>query len=143
MKLYYKFEINLPLVGGKLKINLFVILLFFLYSFIRCKNNFETVNVKQFEDLIKEDNVTIWDVRTEEEFKSGHIENAINIDYYSDDFIKNCKNTLNKDSKIAIYCQSGYRSKKSARLLSKEKFTVINLKGGIDIWKKYNKKTVK
>ena len=68
---------------------------------------------------------------------------SINIDYYSKDFIKTCKEKLNKDNTIAIYCQSGSRSKKSAKLLVKENFTVINLKGGIDNWKKYNKKTVK
>ena len=134
---------NITYIFKSLKFPIIIVILLCVYILGSCKNNFKTVDVKQFEDLIKGDNVTILDVRTDEEFKSGHIENAINIDYYSDDFIKKCKNTLNKDSKIAIYCQSGYRSKKSARLLSKEKFTVINLKGGIDNWKKYNKKTVK
>ena len=120
-----------------------IIVLLCLYVFGSYENDFETVDVKTFEELIKKDNVTILDVRTNDEFKEGHIEKAINIDYYSKDFIKTCKEKLNKDNKIAIYCQSGYRSKKSANLLVKENFTVINLKGGIENWKKYNKKTVK
>lgn len=118
-------------------------IILFIYVLGYYKQDFETVDIKKFEELIKEDNVTILDVRTNDEFKSGHIEKAINIDYYSKDFIKTCNEKLNKDNKIAIYCQAGYRSKKSANLLAKEKFTVVNLKGGIDNWKKYNKKTVK
>jgi len=123
--------------------SILIIFLFCLYIIGSCKNCFETVDVKKFEELIKEDKVTILDVRTENEFKSGHIEKAINIDYYSEDFIKKCKDTLDKNNTIAIYCQSGSRSKESAKLLTKENFTVINLKGGMDNWKKYNKKTVK
>ena len=122
--------INFPII---------IIILLCLYVFGSCKNDFKTVDVKEFEELIKKDNVTILDVRTDDEFKSGHIEKAINIDYESKDFIKNCKEKLNKDNTIAIYCQSGYRSNKSAKLLTKENFTVINLKGGIDNWKKHNK----
>jgi len=116
-----------------------LIILFCLYIFSSCNNKFKTVDVKEFEELIKKNNITILDVRTDDEFKSGHIEKAINIDYYSEDFIKTCKEKLNKDNTIAIYCQSGYRSNKSAKLLTKENFTVINLKGGIDNWEKHNK----
>ena len=113
--------------------------MFCLYIFSSCNNKFKTVDVKEFEELIKKDNIIILDVRTDDEFKSGHIEKAINIDCYSEDFIKNCKEKLNKNNTIAVYCQSGSRSKESAKLLTKENFTVINLKGGIDNWKKYNK----
>ena len=134
---------NLINVLKFIKFPIIIIILLCLYIFGCCKDKFDTFDVNNFEELIKQDNVTILDVRTEDEFKSGHIEKAINIDYYSKDFIKTCKDTLDKNNTIAIYCQSGSRSKKSAKLLTKEKFTVINLKGGIDNWKKYNKQTVK
>lgn len=116
-----------------------LIIIFCLYIFSSCNNKFKTVDVKEFEELIKKDNIIILDVRTENEFKSGHIEKAINIDYESKDFIKNCNSILNKENTIAIYCQSGYRSNKSANILANNNYKVINLKGGIDNWKKHNK----
>ena len=116
-----------------------LIILFCLYIFSSCNNKFKTVDVKEFEELIKKDNIIILDVRTENEFKSGHIEKAINIDYESKDFLNNCNSILNKENTIAIYCQSGYRSNKSANILTNNNYKVINLKGGIDNWKKHNK----
>ena len=136
-------HMNLSNISKYIIFLVFFVFLFFLYIYGCYKDNFDTVDVNEFEKIIKENNVMILDVRTEEEFKEGHIKNAINIDYYSKDFVKTCKEKLKKDNKIAVYCQSGYRSKKSSKILSKEDFKIVNLKGGIDNWRKYNKQTVK
>ena len=54
-------------------------------------------------------NFVIIDVRTPEEYASGHIEKAINLDYYSETF-KDELNKLDKNKTYLIYCRSGRRS---------------------------------
>ena len=58
----------------------------------------------------------IIDVRTPQEYESGHIENSINIEWQD---IKEVNNTLTKEQKIYLYCRSGNRSQKSTDILIK------------------------
>ena len=58
----------------------------------------------------------IIDVRTPQEYESGHIENSINIEWQD---IKEVDNTLTKEQKIYLYCRSGNRSQKSTDILIK------------------------
>lgn len=51
----------------------------------------------------------ILDIRTPEEFESGHIEGAINIDYHSDTFVKDL-DKLDKDKSYLVYCRAWRRS---------------------------------
>ena len=37
---------------------------------------------------------------------------------------------------MAIYCRSGRRSQKAARILTERGFTVIELDGGLNAWEK-------
>lgn len=77
--------------------------------------------------------ITIIDVRTEEEFASGHIENAINIPL---NILK--KEILNKypdkSEKLYLYCRSGNRSSQGARVLVEEGYYNIYDFGGIIDW---------
>ena len=58
-----------------------------------CKNTnsqiIEDVAVSQFQLLVKNNKGIILDVRTPQEFSSGHIHNATNINFYADDFMDN------------------------------------------------------
>ena len=56
----------------------------------------------------------IIDVRTPQEYESGHIENSINIEWQD---IKEVDNTITKEQKIYLYCRSGNRSQKSTDIL--------------------------
>ena len=72
----------------------------------------------------------IIDVRTIDEYKSGHIENALNIEWQSIDEIND---SIAKDEKIYLYCRSGNRSGKAQNILINMGYKdVINL-GGINI----------
>lgn len=93
----------------------------------------KSVSNTEFEKLIQSKNVIILDVRTPREFEEGHIPEAINIDYRSDDFSKNIK-SLNKDKTIAVYCRSGNRSKLAAKKLIDNGFNVFELSKGIMNW---------
>ena len=72
------------------------------------------------------------DVRTPEEFATGHVEGAINIPY---DAIKPNLSALakiGKDENILLYCHSGRRSGLATDAMAKAGFAhVYNLQGGI------------
>jgi len=79
-------------------------------------------------------NIQLVDVRTPNEFKSGHINKSVNINYYDQDFSTQI-GKLDKSKPIYVYCRSGVRSKYSSEILKKLGFkTVYNLKGGILNW---------
>ena len=73
-----------------------------------------------FEKKISEDTVQLIDVRTPDEWREGVIEKALLINYFDDDF-KEQLNKLDKTKPIALYCKSGGRSGKTAKLLSRNR----------------------
>tara|TARA_X000001036_G_scaffold252967_1_gene235449 strand:- start:32 stop:418 length:387 start_codon:yes stop_codon:yes gene_type:complete len=76
------------------------------------------------------------DVRTKSEYESGFIESGLNIDFFSDTFESDIL-SLNKNSKIILYCRTNNRSTKTAILLKKNGFKDISvIEGGITDWVK-------
>ena len=96
------------------------------------------------EDLNKVNkDIQLIDVRKPDEFSSGHLENAVNMNFYDDDFEEQIK-TLDKSKEVYLYCRSGGRSGKAAQKLEEMGFTkVYDLEGGILNWEKNNMKIVK
>ena len=85
----------------------------------------------------------ILDVRTQEEFAGGYMEDAINLDYYSETF-RDGLNKLDKDKKYLIYCRSGGRSGNALNIMVELDFIeVYNMSGGIIIWDAEGLPTVK
>ena len=85
----------------------------------------------------------IIDVRTPNEFAEGHIENAVNIDYYSETF-RDDVNKLDKDKTYLIYCQSGNRSRSALEVIKELNFgEAYHLSAGITGWKAEGLPTVK
>lgn len=80
---------------------------------------------------LKENSILI-DVRTFDEFKKGSILDAINIDFYNENFLSEISK-LDRKKTIFVFCHSGGRSKKSKKLFFKSGFKkVIDLRGGIN-----------
>ena len=79
-------------------------------------------------------NLVIIDVRTPEEFNQEHIENASNIDFYSDNF-KAELNKLDKNKTYVIHCQSGGRSSRALEIMRELGFREAYNMGGIIEWK--------
>ena len=80
----------------------------------------------------------IIDVRTSEEFGSGYIEDAQNIDIYLSDFQAQI-NQLDKNKPVFVYCKGGGRSDDAADLMKKAGFqTIYALDGGIMAWANKN-----
>lgn len=102
-------------------------------------NNVKTVNTDQFNQLLALDNVQVVDVRTAEEYQSGHIEDAVNIDVLKDNFEAKAAK-LDKDQPVLVYCRSGKRSMKAATTLNSMGFKrIVNLDGGMLAWEEDEK----
>lgn len=71
------------------------------------------------------------DVRTPEEFASGHILEAVNISVES---LPERLDEVPKDLPIIVYCRSGRRSAIAADLLVKNNYQSIFDLGGIQSW---------
>ena len=92
------------------------------------------MNSEELIDFIELNDAILVDVRTEDEYNSGYIENSLNIDYFSNEFSVNA-DKLDKTIPIILYCRSGKRSSMSANKISKLGFKEIyNLEGGILEW---------
>ena len=89
--------------------------------------------------LVNRENAKVVDVRSKEEFKKGHIVDAINVPMAD---IKN--NQLSavekfKSSPIILVCNTGMTSSQAAQLLAKQGFeNLLNLKGGMGDWQAAN-----
>lgn len=114
--------------------------------FSSCSNAQNTsydLTVDQFEQKIKDlDNELLLDVRTPEEYNEGHVEGAINIDYYNETFSAQM-DSLDKSKPVLVYCRSGSRSAKAAEILRQKGFKeVYEMKEGIIGWQQKNKSLV-
>ena len=109
-----------------------------MFGLTSCSNaqnqSFDNMNVAEFADYLKNDDVQLLDVRTPNEFSEGHISGAMNIDWYDDNFITDAVKSLDKTRPIAIYCRSGKRSAAAAQKLTEKGYKVTNLTGGIIAW---------
>jgi len=82
------------------------------------------------------------DIRTPEEIKSGHLHDAIFIDYHDENFEAQLA-YLRKDLAYYIYCSSADKTIATARLMSAMGFQrVFVLKGGIKLWHQEGKRIV-
>ncbi|MBU2947583.1 rhodanese-like domain-containing protein [Zobellia uliginosa] len=72
------------------------------------------------------------DVRTPQEFIDGHLDNAVNINWFDANFIKSF-DTIDKSRPVYVYCKMGGRSAKAAHVLDSLGYSmVVNLEGGYD-----------
>ena len=93
-----------------------------------CGANKESANGTMDYDAIANDpDIVIVDVRTQEEYASLHVKDAINIPLDTIDENIN----LDKEKKIYVYCKSGIRSKQAYDKLKDLGYDVFDL-GGID-----------
>jgi len=87
------------------------------------------------EQLAKDDNAVVMDVRTEAEVADGIIVNAIHIDIYKgQEFISEIEG-LDKSKSYYVYCRSGNRSGQACKIMEQLGFeNAYNLEGGMLQW---------
>lgn len=123
-----------------------LLLTFILISFIACgqKENAKSNNSNADQGSISlispadlnsvNKDIMLIDVRTPQEFASGHLENAVNMNYFDSDFNAQLK-TLDKNKAVYLYCMSGKRSANAAEKLEDMGFVKIyDLEGGTLNW---------
>jgi rhodanese-related sulfurtransferase len=80
-------------------------------------------------------NFVIVDVRTPEEFKDGHIEGAVNVDFRSENFGTEI-DRLDKNKTYLVYCRTGNRTHDAVTLMGPLGFrSIVLLAGDITGWK--------
>ncbi len=85
--------------------------------------------------LVEHPEAVVLDVRTEDEFESGHIPNALNIDLRMGPGFIDEVNALDKNKSYYVYCRSGARSAQAVQVMRDLGFSeTYNLIGGILEW---------
>lgn len=92
------------------------------------------VDVAQFASVITRPGVQIIDVRTPEEFASGHIAGAVNIPVQAPDFAAQI-GALDPAGQYAVYCRSGNRSQPAVQAMEAAGITnIYELESGTKGW---------
>tara|TARA_B100001094_G_scaffold332736_1_gene406119 strand:- start:616 stop:1044 length:429 start_codon:yes stop_codon:yes gene_type:complete len=102
-------------------------------------SKFTVISQQEAVQLINKQNAMVFDVRSQDAFKKGHVVNAIQVSL-SD--IKNQQTTQLSKYKVRpviTVCDLGQQSEQAADLLTKQGFEqVFNLKGGMNEWNAQN-----
>lgn len=95
---------------------------------------FQNLQPAEFAQGLRQPGAVLLDVRRPDEFASGHLPGAVNIDVTSPDFAQRVA-TLDKTQPTYVYCRSGARSATAAGQLTTAGFAqVSNLLGGVLDW---------
>ncbi len=90
---------------------------------------------KAIETHIQSGDGVLLDLRTPDEYEEGYISGAENVNFYDETFKDQLK-AMPRDKTYLIYCRSGGRSGRTAKLMAELGFKrVYDLKGGMNAWK--------
>lgn len=82
----------------------------------------------------RDPNFVVLDVRTGWEFREVHLPGARHLDYYARDFRRRLEG-LDRSKAYLVYCRTGRRSARVARLMLRMGFQeVYDLRGGLMAW---------
>ncbi|WMJ87959.1 rhodanese-like domain-containing protein [Anaerocolumna sp. MB42-C2] len=97
-------------------------------------SGYSKLTAKEAKEMMDDDSsITILDVRTEEEYKTGHIEGAILIP--DTEILEKAEESLtDKSATILVYCRSGRRSALAAADLVELGYLKVYDFGGIIDW---------
>ena len=80
------------------------------------------------------EDLVVLDVRTLEEFDEGHLDGAVMLDFYRDDFADELAQ-LDPDVPYVLYCRSGNRSGQTLAMMKSLGFAeVAEVDGGVINW---------
>ena len=100
------------------------------------------LSVEEFDQLRKEKDAVVLDVRTPAEFAAGHVPGAVNVPLSGpglDDFQKRVKD-LDKEKTYLVHCAAGGRSAKATAQMKELGFPHLNdFSGGMNAWKNARK----
>lgn len=99
------------------------------------EGNITIVDIHTIKEKVIGKDVQFVDIRTSEEYEAGYIDDAINIGIANKEKFKTAFQKLNKEKPVYIYCYSGWRSHRAAKILVTLGFAnVYDFKGGYKAW---------
>ena len=110
--------------------------LIFIEAFAQkqCDTIVNKVDTATFKAMLAKHDGTLIDVRTSDEFISGHIKGAVNIDFRASDFEKKIAK-LEKHKTYYVYCAIGGRSTQATEYMKTQGFCkIIMLDRGLRAW---------
>ena len=117
---------------------------FSFFGLLGQTDKFKTVDVAEFAKAVADTSYIVLDVRTSEEHAQGHIPGTdFNIDVLENNYTETALRKLPKGKPVALYCRSGNRSKKAARILAEKGYQVLELGTGFKGWVSEGKETTK
>lgn len=121
--------------------NLIVTILFSTFIFSCTAQTSTTLTADEFEkEITSKENIQILDVRTPDEFFSGHIKNAMLADWNNKEEFNRRIAFVDKAKPVYVYCLGGGRSAAAAAKMRKMGYeNVFELKGGTNAWRAANK----
>ena len=109
-----------------------------LFCFVSTYAQPTYLSTQEFAKTVASGKVQVLDVRTADEYKSGHLDKALQANWLDNKEFNDRTSHLDKNIPVYIYCLSGGRSGAAAEALRAKGFTVTNMEGGINAWKKNN-----
>ena len=103
-------------------------------SYFRERDALEPISRRELTRRLKNDLVTLLDVRPGDEFAAGHLPNAINIPLRD---LPHRLRLLPKNRQVVAYCRGAYcvLAFEAVALLRKRGFTAMRLEGGFPEWR--------
>ncbi|MGG3560989.1 rhodanese-like domain-containing protein [Neobacillus rhizosphaerae] len=94
--------------------------------------NYKNISANEAKGMIDEGKVIVLDVRTPEEYNSGHIPDAELVPLQ---VLDGMSSELKKDKSYLIVCRSGNRSQQASEILAEKGFKdIYNMSGGMNSW---------
>ena len=112
---------------------LLLITMLFVLVFGAIAQSYQSMNNDDIAKILSKKNVQVVDVRTSQEYNSGHLPNAINLDVNKPDFETRIM-VLKKKRPVVVYCRSGRRSKKAAQVMAAKGYQVYEMDQGYINW---------
>jgi rhodanese-related sulfurtransferase len=103
-----------------------------------CSNGGDATSISQQEVLRRIGQAgapLLLDVRTPEEFASGHVPGAVNIPYDAVEE-RSAELSAHRDQEVVVYCEKGGRAAKASRSLADAGFrSILHLDGDMSGWR--------
>lgn len=91
------------------------------------------ISHQEAQEIMKTQDVIVLDVRTEQEYKTGHIRNAVNLEIRQ--LPRQIQNLVpDTNQKILVYCLSGARSRLATKALLKMGYSNVSDFGSFNGW---------
>lgn len=88
---------------------------------------FEVISVKQLKEMIGKPEYVIVDLRSQRDYKKGHVPGAVNVPFEQ---IEQGRFSFARNKKLVLYCERGAASFLAARKLHDEGYKACTVVGG-------------